>query len=112
MLWWLNLILNSNQGLPVFRQKQILKSNRHKNLQKQNNEDFFIQLLNALLHLTNNNFPTPMSIEEIFPQAIFLNPHIKLDFHSDNPHFYCILSMNISGKFTIIKDLSRFLQEA
>ena len=29
----------------------------HKNLQKQNNEDFSIQLLYAWLHLTNNNFP-------------------------------------------------------
>ena len=60
MLYWLNidLILNSNQGLALFRQKQILRYNRHKNLQKQNNEDFFIQLLNAWLHFTNNKFPT------------------------------------------------------
>ena len=47
MLYRLNLILNSNQGLALFRQKQILRSNRHKNLQKQNNEDLFIQLLNS-----------------------------------------------------------------
>ena len=30
-----------------------------KNLQKQKNEDFFIQLLFAWLHLVNNNFPAP-----------------------------------------------------
>ena len=39
----LNLILNTNQGLALFRQIQILRSNRRKNFQKQNNEDFFIQ---------------------------------------------------------------------
>ena len=32
-------------------------STSHKNLQKQNNEDFFIQLLYAWLHLTNKNMP-------------------------------------------------------
>ena len=44
ILYWLNieLILNSNQGLALFRQKQILRYNWHRNLQKQNNEDFFI----------------------------------------------------------------------
>ena len=47
MLYRLNLILNSNQWLALFRQKQILRSSRHKNVQKQNNEDFFSQLLNA-----------------------------------------------------------------
>ena len=47
MLYQLNLILNSNQSLSLFRRKQIIRSNRHENLQKQNNEDFFIQLLNA-----------------------------------------------------------------
>ena len=31
MLYHLILILNSNQGLAIFRQKQILRSNRHKN---------------------------------------------------------------------------------
>ena len=37
----LKLILNSNLGLVLFRQKQALKFTRHKNLQKQNNEDFY-----------------------------------------------------------------------
>ena len=79
-------------------------------MQKQNNEDFFIQLLNASLHFTNKNFPTLTSIEEILDQPMFLNPHTKLDFSSDNPHFYCIPSRNISDKFIIIRDVSRFLQ--
>ena len=49
MLYRLNidLILNSNQALALFRQKRIVRYNRHKKLQKQNNEDLFIQLLNA-----------------------------------------------------------------
>ena len=75
MLYPLNLILDSNQGLALFRQKQIFRSNRHRNLQKQNNENFFIQLLNAWLHFTNNNFPTPTSIEEIIDQPIFKPTH-------------------------------------
>ena len=41
MLYWLNLKNNSNQGLCLFRQKQILRSSRHKKLQNQNNEVFF-----------------------------------------------------------------------
>ena len=49
MLYRLNLILISNQGLALFRQKQILKK-----FLKQNDKDFFIQLLNAWLHFTYN----------------------------------------------------------
>ena len=95
----INLILNSNQVLALFRQKQILRYNRHKNLQKQNNEDFFIQLLNAWIHFTNNKFPTPMPIEEILDQPIHLNPHTKLEFSSDNLCFYCTTSKNISDNY-------------
>ena len=40
-------ILNYNQDLALFRQKQILRSDIHKHLQKQSNEYFFIQLLNV-----------------------------------------------------------------
>ena len=47
MLYQLNLILNYNQGLALIGQKQILRSTSHKHLQKQNNEDLFIQLLNS-----------------------------------------------------------------
>ena len=87
MLYRLNLILNSNQGLALFRQNQILCLIRHKNLQNHNNEDLFLQSLNSWLSFTNNNFPTPKSIEEILDQPLFLNPHTKLDFNSDNPYF-------------------------
>ena len=58
-----------------FLQKKVLMPNRQKRLQKQNTEDFFNQLLNAWLHLYNNNFHTPKSIEEILDQAIFLKLH-------------------------------------
>ena len=65
-MYWLKLILNSDQGLALFRQKQIVTGLLvTKNLQKQNNEVFFIQLLYAWLHLTNNNFSNPISTEEI-----------------------------------------------
>ena len=70
----LKLILNSDQGLALFRQKKILTGLLvTKNLQKC--EDFFIQLFYAWLHLTNNNFLAFISIEEILDQTIFLNPH-------------------------------------
>ena len=64
MLYWLNidLILNFYQSLARLRQKQILRYNWHKNLQKQNNEHFFIQLLNVWLHFINNKlfFTNPL----------------------------------------------------
>ena len=57
MLYRLNLILNSNQGPAFFRQKQIVRSNRHENLQKQNNKDFFIRLRNTWqTHIPNWTF--------------------------------------------------------
>ena len=110
ILYSSNFFLNSNQGLALFRQKQIFRPNRHKNLQKQNNEDFFIQLLNAWLHFTNSNFPTRTSKVESLDQPIFLNLHPKLEFSADNPYFYCIQPRDISDKYTIIKDFYRFLQ--
>ena len=106
----MNLILNSNQGLRLFRQNQILRSTRHKNLQNQNNEDIFIQLLNAWLQFPNNAFPTPKSIEEILDQPLFLNPHTKLDFNFHSPYFCCITPNNISHNFTTIRDVCRFLK--
>ena len=110
MLYRLNLILNSNQSLALFRKNQILRSIRHKNLQNHNSEDFFLQILIAWLYFTNNNFPTPTSIEEILDQPLFLNPHTKMDYNSDNLYFYCIPPMNILDKFTIIRVICRFLQ--
>ena len=57
MLYQMYLILNHIQDLALFKQDQILRSSGPIYLQKQNNEDFFIHLLNAWLHHTNNNFP-------------------------------------------------------
>ena len=74
-----DLILDSNQGLAFYRQKQILRYDRHKNLQNQNNEDFFIQLLNDWMHFTSN--------EKILDQPISLTPHTKLNFTSNNHVF-------------------------
>ena len=66
----LKLILNSDQGLALFRQKKILTGLLvTKNLQKC--EDFFIQLFYAWLHLTNNNFLAFISIEEILDKPYF-----------------------------------------
>ena len=69
-------------------------------MEKQNNEDFFIQLLNTWLYFTNNKFPVPTSIEKKY----------IIGFSSDNPYFYCITPKNISDKFSIISDLGRFFQ--
>ena len=87
MLHRLNWIINSNQLLALFRQKLILRSNRHKRLKKKNNEDFFIQSLNDWIHFASNNFRTPTSIEEILDQSIFLTISTKLDFSSDNSYY-------------------------
>ena len=69
------VLIKLNSELIIKAKKKILRPNRQKRLQKQNTEDFFIQLLNVWLHLYNNNFHTPKSIEEILDQAIFLKPH-------------------------------------
>ena len=44
---------------PISTKIYFHRSTSHKNLHKQNIEDFFIQLLYAWLHLTNNNIPLP-----------------------------------------------------
>ena len=79
-------------------------------LTKYNNEDFFIQLLNAWLHFTNNDFSNPTSVEEILDQPLFLNPHTKLDFSSSNPYFYRIPPNNISDEFNTLRDIFKFFQ--
>ena len=66
----LNLILNSDQSLALFRQKQILTGLLVTQIYKKS-EHFFIELRYAWLHLTNNNFPAFISIEEILDQPIF-----------------------------------------
>ena len=110
MLYRLNIdvILNSNQVVALFRQKQILRYNKDKNLQKQNNEVFFIQLLNSWLHFTNNKFPALMSIIEGLDQCIHVNSYTKLEFSSDNPCFYCTGPKIFQP--TIITSLCRLLQ--
>ena len=66
----LKLILNSHQRLALLRQKQILVGLLvTKKIQK--SQDFFIQLLYAWLHLTNNNFLAFISIEEILDKPYF-----------------------------------------
>ena len=56
-------ILNYNQDLVLFRQKQIL----------------FIQLLNVWLHFTNHNFPAPTSVKEIFDQTHIFKYTVQTD---------------------------------
>ena len=79
MIYWLNLILKSDQGL-FLRQIQILRSTGYKNLQKQSNKDFFTRLLNSCLHFPKNNYTILMHLEKILKQPIILDPHTKLSF--------------------------------
>ena len=72
----------------------------------------FIQALNPCLHFTKNKFTIPKHIEEILEQTIFLNPHTKLNFSSNNPYFYSMPTKDITDKFSTIKDLYQFLQSA
>ena len=44
---------------PFLTKTDSYRPTSHKNLQKQNKEDFFFELLYAWLHLINNNFPPP-----------------------------------------------------
>ena len=48
---------SSSKPSPFSTKTYCYRSNSHKNLQKQNSKDFFIQLLCTWLHLTNNNIP-------------------------------------------------------
>ena len=65
MPYWLKLILNSDQGLALLKQKQILTGLLVTKIykKKKNNDDLFIQLLYAWLHL--------IATEEILFQPIF-----------------------------------------
>ena len=94
------LILNSDQSLAVFRQKQIITDLLVTQIYKKS-ENLFIQLLYDWLHLTNNNFLAFISIEEILDQPIFLNLHIRMDFKYPAQEYF---------KSTIIRDLCRFIQ--
>ena len=107
MLYWLNLIFNSNQSLVLCRQHRSLGL---LDIKTYRNKAIRIQLLNPSLPFIKNKFTIPKDIEEILEQLIFLNPHIKLDFNSNNPYFYSIPTKNITEKFTIIRDLCQFVQ--
>ena len=74
----------------------------HRNLQKQSNEDFFIQLLYAWLHLTNN-IPPPY-----IKKKFLSNPYIYT--HTPDWTLSIIPPSNISDKFTITWNICRFLQ--
>ena len=95
----LKLILNSDQGLALFRHKQIVTGLLVTKITKKVKISLF-SYTSAWLHLTNNNFPAFISIEEILDQPIFLNPHTRMDIK--HPTQECF-------KFTIIRDLCRFL---
>ena len=58
----LKLILNSDQGLALLGQKQVLTTGLLVTKIYEKSEDFFNQLLYAWLHLTNNNFPAFISM--------------------------------------------------
>ena len=75
MLYRLNLIPNYYQGLASFLGKnKSLDLIDIKKMQKQNNEVFFIQLVNAELNFTN--FSTPTSMEKnSLPTNIFKPTH-------------------------------------
>ena len=98
-----NWILNSNQDLTLFRQKQILRSNIYENLQKWEQWRFIYLITKCSAtspivtslptHLKRNSWPTHF-----------------FKHHTTNPCFYCIPHRNISDKFTIIRDLFRFLK--
>ena len=77
MMYQLDLILNCNQGLAFLDKNRSLGLLVTK-IYKKNNGGFFVQLLNAWLHFTNNNSPAPTSVKEILDQSIFLNPLSKL----------------------------------
>ena len=72
MMYQLNLILNYNQGLALFKQRWILRSTLVKNIYK--NKTMKISLFDF-----SNNFPVPTSVKIILDQfATFLNPQSKL----------------------------------
>ena len=61
MLYRLNLKLNSNQSLGAFKQKQILRSTRHKNLQNQNKRLF--RKYNAIYRIICDTYDNTQSLK-------------------------------------------------
>ena len=68
-----DLILNSNQGLDLIRQKQMLRSTRHKNLQKQNNGDFLYSYL-MLGYIS----PTTNLLPSLIQKKFLINPSFEI----------------------------------
>ena len=89
-----------SRSSPFLTKTDSYRSTNHKNLQKHNNEDFFIQLLYAWSPITTSLL---ISIEEILVQPISLNPHTRLNFkhHPTQEYFRQIYH---------IWDLCRLLQ--
>ena len=110
----LKLILNSDQDLTLSRQKQILTGllTSDKNLQKQNNEDFFIQLLYACQDTSHQQqHPSPISIEEILVQPMSSNPHTKLNFKHHPTQEYFRKIYHYLGPLQISTIWSNFLYD-
>ena len=89
----------SCQGLTLKKKKQILTGLVVTKIYK-DNEDFFIQLLYAWLHLTSNNFPALIYVEEILDQP-------KFKTHTPN-WTLSIPPKNTSDQFTIVRTFADF----
>ena len=107
----MNLELDSNQSIALFRQNKILRSTRYKTLRKHSSEDTLSIALNAYIFCISQitNF-LPSIIEQIRDQLIFLNSLTRLKFSSDNHYFYNTPPKIIANKFPIIIHLCRFFQ--
>ena len=90
MLYWLKLITNSDQDLALSWQKRFLQVYQSQKLQKQNNEDFFIQLLYPWLHRTNNNIPPSYLVQRrnSCPTHIFKSRHQIDCKHHPTPEYF------------------------
>ena len=96
ILYQLNIILNSTQDLPIFRQNWCLGLLDIKTYNKKTMKDFFIYLLNSRLHFIKNTFSTSTQKEKKIDQQVIWNLLSKLNFNSNNPYFYCVFHPKIS----------------
>ena len=99
-------MLNSNQRLVLFRQTQTISS--HRNLDKHNSKVFqaFDSCLVAFYE--NNN---KSSLKRSLTNLVF-QPETKLNFSSNNPNnFYILTSSTIIDKCTIVRDLCKLFQQ-
>ena len=86
------------------QQKQTLTGLLVRKFTKTEQCRFLYSIILCLATCHKLQHPSLISMEDILVQPISLNPHTILDFSS------IILPRNISVKFTIIRDLCRFLQ--